>query len=40
MIAGLLQKVEQILTGNKFEKEVCRGFQRAIQRDNVGVHRN
>ena len=42
MIAGLLQKVEQILSGNKFEKEkeVRRSFQGTIQRDNVGVSRN
>jgi hypothetical protein len=42
MIAGLLQKVEEILTGNKFEKEKekRRSFQRAIQGDNVGVRGN
>ena len=42
MIASLLKKVEQILAGNVFEKEKeeCRGLQRAMQRDNVGMHRN
>lgn len=42
MIASLFKKVEQILTGNIFEKEKEEGgsFQRAMQRDNVGVHRN
>jgi hypothetical protein len=42
MIASLFKKVEQILTGNVFEKEKkeSRGFQRAMQRDNVGMNRN
>jgi hypothetical protein len=42
MIASLFQKVEEILTGNEFEKEKEKGrrFQRAVQRDNVGMHRN
>jgi len=37
MIAGLFQKVKEILTGNKFEKEdeEGRGFQRAVQRHDV-----
>ncbi len=42
MIASLFKKVEEILTGNVFEKEKKEGwsFQRAMQRDNVGMHRN
>src|SRR5216684_6458349 len=42
MIAGLFKKVEQILARDVFEKEKNEGwgFQRAMQRDNVGMHRN
>ena len=42
MIASLFKKIEQILTGNVFEKEKeeGRGFQRAMQRDNVRMRRN
>ncbi len=42
MAASPFKKVEQILTGNVFEKEKEEGrsFQRAVQRGNVGMHRN
>jgi hypothetical protein len=42
VIASLFQKVEQILTGYVFEKKEkkVRGLQRAMQRDNVGMHRH
>jgi hypothetical protein len=42
MIAGLFKKVEQILARDVFEKEKNEGwgFQCAMQRDNVVMHRN
>ena len=37
MIAGLFQKIEEVLTGNEFKQEEGKGFRRAMQHNNIRI---